>query len=457
MKENGVIFFNDFKEINDRDKKYLFDIEQGKIIEVDKRTLLLSKNSGLNKNGLYRKVDKYFSNEEFEDVLKSMEEAKFLKHSNPDKEEEVKFKCDEDIVGITLMLVQGCNLACKYCFGDEGNYNDTGKMSKETAFKAVDYLIKHTEEKKVLITFFGGEPLLALDLIKDIIEYTQDIDRDIQFAMTTNGTLINDEVIEMISKHKISTIISIDGDEHSNNINRYYKDGRGSYNDTISKTDQLRAEGKVSARATLSRDNLDIINVFEHLNSLNFKNIPIAPANNMISNIEYLDFIKNNMDYVDYIEKLIHKKEYDKVKKSTFIYSMLIALHFGTNREYGCGAGIRDIAIDIHGDIYPCHRFVSHKETKIGNIFDDYEINQKERIKYLQKTHISNFKKLKRCESCWIKKFCVGGCVSENYESNGSFLEQSNRECYFKQCLYEKVILLYTRLNDEDKKGLFGE
>lgn len=143
---------------------------------------------------------------------------------------------------VTLMLVQGCNLACSYCFGDEGSYCDSGKMSKETAFKAIDYLFEHSDADKVLITFFGGEPLLAVDLMKEIISYCKTKDKNVGYSMTTNGTLLNDDVNKLIVENKISTIISIDGDKEKMNKNRYHKEWNRQYEPNCKKYKRLRKE-----------------------------------------------------------------------------------------------------------------------------------------------------------------------------------------------------------------------
>lgn len=454
--QNIKICFNDFKIFYREGKAYVFDVENGRIIQVDERTLKVIKNSGLTKELLFEKCKVDFSKEEFEKLLETMEKANFMSYDESNKNETQEYK-KEEIVGITLMLIQGCNLACSYCFGNEGSYCDSGIMDIKVALKAIDYLTEHTKTEEVLVTFFGGEPLLAIDLIKRIIEYCETKEKKFKYSMTTNGTLLNDEINDLIVKNKISTIVSIDGDKEKNNKNRFYKNGKGSYDTTVSKSRFLRENYTITSRATLTYGNLDMISTFEHLDGLGFRNVPMAPANNLISDLEYVDYINNEIKLIDYVAELIHRGEYKKVKKITFVYSGLISIHYGVNRDFGCGAGIRDVAIDIHGDIYPCHRFVSHKETCIGNIFDKYESNEMEREKYLDMVKIENLGKKPKCSKCWVRKYCGGGCVSENYEETRDMLEQSPRECFHKQVFYEKLIELYIGLKNDEKKELFGE
>lgn len=451
---NNIVHFNDFRVFPVGEQTYIFDIENGRIVRVDARTLRIIKNNDLPKNVLYHKCGNEFELEEFETLLDSMERVEFL--SYVEKAEKARY-VKEDVVGITLMLVQGCNLACSYCFGDEGSYYDAGKMTKEVAFAAIDYLVDHTSKEKVLVTFFGGEPLLAVDLIEQIIDYCKTKDKVFTFSMTTNGTLVNDEISKLIVDNKISTIISIDGNKEKNDINRYYKNGKGSYNETIKQTEFLRNEYGVTSRATLTPKNLDMIAIFEHMDRLGFKNVPMTPANNLLTDLDYLEYINSDIRLVEYAVELIQNKKYEQVKKLTFIYSALISLHYGVDRKFGCGAGIRDVAIDIHGDIYPCHRFVSCKETCIGNLFYTFEENEKQRESYLDKSVISNIKSNTICSKCWIRRYCAGGCVSENYDENKDLLAQAPRSCFHKQTFYEKLISVYIGLDEDDKKNLFGD
>lgn len=140
-----------------------------------------------------------------------------------------------NIKGITLMLVQACNLACKYCYAQEGEYADKGIMSKEVALNAIDYLLENSgDTQELYITFFGGEPLLCFELIKEIVAYCKIKEKisgkNFKYSMTTNGTLLTDEINQFIIKNKISTMISIDGDIEQHDSKRYYKSGNGCYN-----------------------------------------------------------------------------------------------------------------------------------------------------------------------------------------------------------------------------------
>ena len=430
-------------------------MENGEIIRVDDRTLRLIRRNHLSKELLFEKSRIDFTYEEFEKLIKEMEDAHFV---NYEEQRDVNSTYEkENILGITLMLVQGCNLACSYCFGDEGSYCDSGKMSKEVAFKSIDYLLEHSTSDTVLVTFFGGEPLLAIGLIKEIIKYCEGKEKKFKYSMTTNGTLLDNEISGLIKKYNISTIISIDGDEEKNNKNRFYKNGEGSYKETVEKSKILRNEYGVTARATLTPENLDMVSIFEHLNQLGFKNVPMAPASNMITDLEYTDYIINEIKLIDYVAKLIKAKEYDKARKLTFIYLGLLSLHQGVNKSFGCGAGIRDVAIDIHGDMYPCHRLVSHKETCIGNIYEDNDINEQKREKYLSGVYVGKLREKSLCTNCWIRNFCAGGCVAENYEENREVLTQTPRECFHKQVFYEKLIILYAGMTENEKKELFKE
>lgn len=179
-----------------------------------------------------------------------------------DKKSKIEYEDNEEISDLVLMVEQGCNLKCLYCYGGEGEYNNKGKMSFKVAKEAIDFLIKHCGTRKYIsIVFFGGEPLLNLKLIKEIVAYIEELKKetDIQIAMnmTTNGTLLTEEIADYCLEKKIGIKISIDGPKEINDRCRGYKDGAGSYQDVLKNTHNLRNMGMVSARATITPFCLD--------------------------------------------------------------------------------------------------------------------------------------------------------------------------------------------------------
>lgn len=350
------------------------------------------------------------------------------------------------------MLIQACNLACKYCFGSEGEYADKGVMSKQVAFDSIDYIIEHSGNIQELhITFFGGEPLLCFELIKQIVEYCKNKElvsgKKFKYSMTTNGTLLNDEINQFIIKNRIGTMISIDGDCEQQNAKRYYKNGNGCYDEVIEKTAYLREIGHLTARATITESNLELKKVFEHLNSLGFESIPMAPAYNLLTDEEHGVYIKELNILCDYFGKLL-RTDVNKAKKIKILWKAIKRIHSGAKQYTACGAGVHGVAVDIHGNLFPCHRFVSNKEFILGNIHSKEDARK-------DFANDINIESIDACKNCYLRLLCGGGCSYENYVEAGSVHSVYKRQCEETQVIYNNVIAIYLTLSEDEKKEIF--
>ena len=356
----------------------------------------------------------------------------------------------ENISNIILLISQKCNLKCTYCFGDNGEYSNCGLMSFEIAKNSIQFLMSRTKSKDLNICFFGGEPLINTNLIKEIITYTKLIENnsDIRFSysMTTNGTLINDEIEQMIVKYNINTMISIDGDKETQDHNRFYANKKGSYEIVFENTKELRNRNLLSARATLTNYNMNILDIHNHLSDLGFKSVTISPANNLLTSSDYDELIENQANQIKEFETLISSGFFQEARKMNTICKILHKINKSFFRTRSCGAGRTMWAIDIDGNIYPCQRFVNDKRFVIGNvnskIVDD---------NFLRITSINYYKK---CESCWARNLCVGGCANENSFVNGKVNEPSQNICKYYLAMYEQCIKLYLRLSYTQKEKL---
>lgn len=435
------------------DKKFIFDYDNISIIKIDDKVdKIVNLIENYNIKEAKNKISNYITKSEYNKLIDSMTSLGFIKNKEPIENKNYEF--NNKISSITLMLMQGCNLACKYCFGDEGTYKNIGSMDLNTAKKSIDFLIENSPSNRVNLIFFGGEPLLRFDLIKKIVNYCKEIENASEFkfyySMTTNGTLLNNEINNFIIENKINTMISIDGNK-DHNSDRVYPNGKSAYKDIIDKTSYLRDKGILSARATITPKNLDIVKVFEHLNDLNFRDIPISAADNILDENEYKEYIDENIKLINQFRTYISNGQIDTAKKIKMIYRVLKQIHFSQKQSYPCGAAINSVAIDINGDIYPCHRFVSYDKFKIGNVF----------FNHVDNTHFVNkvfdySTKFTECESCVAKHFCRCGCPYENHENTGIINRPSIRQCYFNKLIFTELIHLYIDLNEYDKKLLFG-
>lgn len=231
--------------------------------------------------------------------------------------------------------MQECNLRCKYCYGDGGAYQNKGFMNFEVAKKVVDYLVQHSKYISLSISYFGGEPLLNFELIKRVTKYVCEVEKHtrkkIHLGMTTNGVLMDDEKLQFIIENNISVQISMDGIKNVHDANRYYANGNGCYTTVIDRTSRLRELSKVSCRATVTHEGLNILENFHHLANLNFKSVMFVPADNLLSDQDYITMTQALKDLVDEFELLIAEKNYELASKMKFVITGLKRIHTGGN------------------------------------------------------------------------------------------------------------------------------
>lgn len=449
--KKSILKFYPYKIFNINNSIYLYTINASGLFEIDERILELLKNDGRVIEDIFMDLQNIFTFEEFIDVLHSMAEEKFLKFDE-DAIESNDYK--EKISALTLMIVQECNMRCSYCYGHNGEYNNKGKMGKEVAFKAVDFLVENSDKDNLSIAFLGGEPLLNMDLVKSVVEYSKNIGEErkkkFTFTITTNGTLIDEEIEKYLTDNHIVTQISIDGAKDKHDANRYFDNKKGSYDTVINNTKSMREKSMVTARATISNNNFSYIDIFEHLQSLGFRAIPIAIAQNMIDDSEYSKVIDSYRDYIEHFHKLVKNKEYSKARKMTDIIVAMEKIEFASERNSGCGAAKHMYAVDIDGNLYPCHRFVSNKEYSLGSIYDGVSLK---RDKFISDINISS---RPHCKECWAQNLCLGGCPYEN-TLDGKEYNFKERNCELMKMLYEELLRIYVSFDDIDKKEIFSQ
>lgn len=453
-KEDKVIKFYPYKEFCIDEKSYLYTINASGLFEIDDKTKAILDCEGVTIGEACKKLQGKMTKEEVLNILSDMLQANFMMNGicqNDFFEEEINKK----VSAIILMIVQECNLRCVYCYGNGGEYTNKGIMSQKTAFDSVDFLINNSDEKELFITFFGGEPLLNFKLIKEVVEYCKKREKEtgkqFRYSITTNGTLINEKIEKFLKDNKFVIQISIDGKKEKHNANRYDINGVGSYETVIKKTENLRKDSLVSARATVSSNNMGYVEIFEHLVSLGFRVVPIAIAKNMLKDSDYSELYKEYEKYIDHFEKLIQKGDIAKAKKMIDLLSAIEKIEYGSERYLGCGVARNMYAVDIDGRLYPCHRFVANKEYSLGDIKNGVSTKRSEFIKNL---HIGNHD---QCKDCWAQNLCLGGCPNENLLETGSINKASQKNCILTKLMYEKLIEVYVRLTEEQKNKLFSK
>ena len=407
---------------------------------------------------LGNKYDKDELSEAYDEIQDLAEEGTIY---SEDRYEQIAIDSmdDEDYIkAICLNVIHGCNLRCKYCFADEGEYHGhKGVMSLDTAKKAIDYVIKRSGPRKnIEIDLFGGEPTMIMDTIKEIIKYARDNEakwnKKIRFTMTTNATLLNDEMMEYMDKEMGNIILSLDGRKEVNDKVRVKPDGSGSYDDilpNIKKMISKRTKGKTFyVRGTFTRQNTDFYQDVMSMLNEGFREISIEPVvlekgHPLAIREEDIPVIFENYDKL-YEEMLRRKRE---GKDEFTFYHFNIDLQGGPcvyKRISGCGAGFEYVAITPQGDVYPCHQFVGKEDYKLGSVYDD--TYNKELSKKFKHAHIYNKPK---CRDCWAKFYCSGGCQANNVNFNGDMKIPYEIGCQMQKKRIECAIAL--KAEDLDK------
>ncbi len=456
-KMNTVLQFYPFKIFKVNNHSYIYATDFGGLFEVDDDTLSILAQEGSLKEDIYKNLHTKMDRNKIDNILKQMEDYHFLKTELNDKymNDYQKSDLENSVHSLALFVAQDCNMRCKYCYGDGGSYADKGTMSYETAKAAIDFLFEQTNDDKDLsVTFFGGEPLMNFGLIQKITEYIRVLEKNMNkkcyLNMTSNATLLSEEIISFCEKNRIAVQISIDGNKRVQNTNRYFVNQKGSYDCVLDKTKKWRDKECVSCRATVTACSLNITDSFYHLDALGFRSIMFAPAENLLSDKEYEELDQQYLDYLDEFERLVKTGDYKRARKAKLIMGALPKIEKSGIRSLACGVGRNMYAIDINGDVYPCQRFVNNKEYCLGNIFE----RKFKQADFLESIHISAHS---QCKNCWVKNLCLGNCPHDNLISTQRVNSTSERVCRHQRSFYERLIKIYIGMTDDEKRMLYAK
>lgn len=310
--------FCPFEIFEENKTKYIYVNNTNGLFEIDNVTLELLKQNGKSVDEAYENMKDMISYDDFNKTVENMRKYKFIVTEDSKKESE-EYMFNRSVSAITLFVIQDCNLRCTYCYGDGGQYCDHGKMSIETVKKAVDFLVEQSETNNLDIAFFGGEPLLNMPLIKYVIKYTKQIEeksnKRFSFCMTTNGTLLTPEIEKYLIDNKVSIQISFDGDKKVQDKNRFFANGKGSYDLVVEKTKNLRDKKQISCRGTITSVSLNLKESFEHLYELGFRSIMLSPADNLLTDEDYVILTNEFIKLIHVFEKLIDEGNYETAMK----------------------------------------------------------------------------------------------------------------------------------------------
>ena len=359
------------------------------------------------------------------------------------------------VKALCLHIAHDCNLACKYCFAEEGEYHGRrALMSYEVGKKALDFLIASSGNRRNLeVDFFGGEPLMNWQVVKDLVAYGRQQeklhDKHFRFTVTTNGVLLNDEIQEFINQEMDNVVLSLDGRREVNDAMRPFRNGKGSYDLIVPKFQKLadsRNQERYYVRGTFTRNNLDFSNDVLHFADLGFKQMSIEPVVGDESDpyaIREEDIPKICEEY-DRLAKLMIERE--REGKGFNFFHFMIDLEGGpcvSKRLSGCGSGTEYLAVTPWGDLYPCHQFVGREEFLMGNV--DEGITHPEIADEFRGCSVYSKEK---CRSCFAKFYCSGGCMANAYNFHGTIHEAYDIGCEMQRKRVECAIMMKAALAD---------
>ena len=436
------------------DLNIVVDVNGGAVHVVDEITFDVLDYYELNDaEKIAKKLPKYTLDEikETFDEIKSLVEEGLL--YSPDNYLDIDaFKNREPVVkAMCLHIAHDCNLKCKYCFASQGDFGGAKSiMSFEVGKKALEYLVDNSGSRKNLeVDFFGGEPLMNFEVVKQLVEYGNELAKEkgknFRFTITTNGVLLDDEIIDYVNEHMHNVVLSLDGRKSINDDMRPTLNDKGSYDIIVPKFQKLiekRKDKYYYVRGTFTRDNMDFSKDVLHFKDLGFDLTSVEPVVGDESN-PYALREEDLPKILDEYEKLAVEYSKMRVNNEPFrFFHFMVDLSQGPcviKRMTGCGAGNEYLAITPEGDIYPCHQFVGQEEFKMGNVMADKVELPKEMQETFKEAHI--YAK-DECSKCWAKFYCSGGCHANAFNFNNDILKPYDLGCQMQRKRLECALMV---------------
>ena len=340
----------------------------------------------------------------------------------------IDFKKRNTVVkALCLHIAHSCNLNCEYCFAAQGKYHGKDSlMSFETGKRALDFLIENSGTRRNLeVDFFGGEPLLNFEVVKQLVKYARSIEKEhnknFRFTLTTNGVLIDDDVIDFCNAEMDNVVLSLDGRKEIHDFSRKDIGGAGSYDKILPKFKEFvkrRGEKSYYMRGTFTSRNPDFVNDILHMADLGFKELSMEPVvckptEEYALTDEHLPTLLEQYELL--AKEMIARR--GSTREFTF-YHYMLDLENGPciyKRITGCGSGTEYMAVTPTGELYPCHQFVGDKDYLLGNIYDGVTNTQK-----VDEFKMCNAYAKNECKDCFARLYCSGGCAANSYHSTGS-------------------------------------
>ncbi len=421
------------------DYNVVLDVCSGSVHVVDEVAYdIIAQFEGNEKDAVIDSIEKkYAPNPEVtrEDICECYAQIEELRDAGklftPDNFEPIAGKLKEKTSGVVKALcfhvAHTCNLNCSYCFASQGKYHgDRAVMSYEVGKQALDFLVENSGTRRNLeVDFFGGEPLMNFQVVKDLVAYARSIEKEkgknFRFTLTTNGVLVDEDVIDFANKECANVVLSLDGRKEVHDRYRVDFAGQGSWEKIVPKFQRFveaRGDKDYYMRGTFTHANPDFLNDIKQMLDLGFNELsmePVVCAKDDPSRLTEEDLQIVMQQYEDLAFLMLER---DKAGKPFTFYHYMIDLTGGPciyKRISGCGSGTEYMAVTPWGDLYPCHQFVGEERFKLGDIWNGVTNTE------IQNEFAScNVYAHKECKDCWARLYCSGGCAANAYHATGS-------------------------------------
>ena len=463
------------------DSELLLNVETLLTYEVDEKTsqALRALRSG-NGGGVGELVARY-GRAAVEEVLGALREGQFLVPRGEKPHSDLPETVDErtTITNVNFNVNHACNLACRYCYGAEGNHpaRTEGparllRMNEDVARRSIAWALRETEGAADEFYFgcFGGEPLTNFELIKKVQTWLDEagarFGRKLKLSFFTNGVLLKDEVLDFIVEHDISVIVSIDGPAEVHDRNRPHADGRGSYAEVARNVQELlkRRPAPPTARGTYARwnmlDGFRYVDIVEHLLGLGFGNVWIdsisEPGGAGAFTTE--DIPRLRALYEETAERILRWAEQGRRFDFSNVTRYVAPTRLVEDKKvaWGCGAGRGFACLTPDGGLYVCHRFTGMDDWRLGDVFGGVSKRLTREIIAGQNVRVMN-----GCRSCWMRYFCGGGCMKIHLEGTGDpFSAAEDVYCAARRMEVEMGLYVNSRLkgmSEQAQRTLYGE
>ncbi len=360
------------------------------------------------------------------------------------------------IKALCLHVAHACNLACSYCFAGQGKYQgEAALMSVKTGKQALDFLVAHSGKRKHLeVDFFGGEPLLNWEMIKEVVAHGRALEKQhnkvFRFTLTTNGVLLNDDVMDFCNREMQNVVLSLDGRQEVHDRFRVDHQGKGSYETIVPKFQEFvkkRGDQGYYIRGTYTKDNLDFLEDIIHMADLGFTQLSMEPVVTAQGDPEALTEADLHTLFDQYERLALEILKRKRAGRGFDFYHYNIDLEHGPcihKRLSGCGSGTEYLAVTPQGDLYPCHQFVGEERFKLGTL-DTGIVNREIQEEFSCNTMLSH----PECKDCWAQLYCAGGCAANAYHATGSISGVYRYGCELLKKRIECALMLQAALLEE--------